>query len=156
MIEISEAVTAVFSQAHCSLHKGSHFFVPTKTIRLFSAAICLWAVKNTVEERYELLNITCVCFGQCICTLTYVVISYCSPSVLIISLVWIAFGHCAAHRWRMSHLVWFLVQINWLLQRERFLFVLRSSFLNLSALFFLRPVHFSLIYVFTLDLSAGP
>lgn len=37
------------------------FSPPAKTIRLFFAAICPRAVKNTVEERYELLNIDHVC-----------------------------------------------------------------------------------------------
>lgn len=67
---------------HCT--QEAIFSPSAKTIKLFSAAICPRAVKNTVEERYDLLNIAlCVC----VCTLTYVVISYCRPLVLIISMV---------------------------------------------------------------------
>lgn len=64
------------------------FSLPTKTIRLFFAAIRLAAVKNTVEERYDLLNIAHVCIYQCVHLDTHIRRHF-------IPLVWIAFSYCA-------------------------------------------------------------
>lgn len=84
----------IFEKLIVHHRKEAIFSPPAKTIRLFSAAICPGAVKNTGEERYELLNLALVRTCECVCTITYVVIPYCSPLVLIITLLQSTVTHC--------------------------------------------------------------
>ncbi len=55
--KVCEAAGEILAKliVHCT--QEAIFSPPAQTIRLFSASICPCAVKNTVEERYELLNI---------------------------------------------------------------------------------------------------